>query len=43
VQVTGYIAAPIVPPTYDPAREDEQVDALHTEACARMTDLLRRR
>lgn len=43
VQVTGYIAAPIVPPTHDPEREDEQVDALHAEACARMTDLLRRR
>ena len=42
VKVTGYVAAPIIPPTYDAAREEEQVDALYTLACERMSELLQR-
>lgn len=43
VTITGHIAAPIVPPPYDPADEDAQVEALHAEAGRRMAELLSRR
>jgi len=42
VRLTGYFAPPIAPPLYDPAREDEQVEALYSEAQRRMSDLLTR-
>ncbi|GDX83363.1 membrane protein [Deltaproteobacteria bacterium] len=42
IKLTGYFAPAIVPPPYDAAHEDEQVDALVAEAKARMAELLRR-
>lgn len=42
VKLTAYVAPPIPVPAHDRAHEDEQVDALHAEASARMAELLRR-
>jgi len=43
VKLTAYLSPPLIPPAYDPAREDAQVHALHAEATARMAELLARR
>ena len=40
VRLTHFLAPPIVPPVHDPAREGEQVEALHAEAMAVMDGLL---
>lgn len=40
VRLTGYYAPPIVPPPYDPAHEDAQIDALKAEAQSAMAALL---
>ncbi len=42
VRLTAYFSDPIVPPPWDPAREEEQIDALHADACATMAALLAR-
>lgn len=42
VRLTAWIAPPIVPPPWDPAREAAQIDALHETASAAMRDLLTR-
>lgn len=42
VQLTHYVAPPLLPPPHDPANEAEQIDALHSEACAVMQELLSR-
>lgn len=42
VKLTGYYARAVVPPPYDPAREDPQIDALLAEVNERMTELLLR-
>lgn len=41
VELLARFSAPLVPPPYDPAREEEQVDALHAEARRVMSELLR--
>jgi 1-acyl-sn-glycerol-3-phosphate acyltransferase len=43
VALTHYFAAPIVPPTLDPSREEEQVVELHQQAVDRMGRLLSER
>lgn len=43
VQLTHFIAPPIQPPRYDPAREEAQVEALFAQAQQTMTALLQRR
>jgi 1-acyl-sn-glycerol-3-phosphate acyltransferase len=43
LQLTHYIAPPIQPPPWDPAREDTDVEALFTQAESTMAALLRRR
>lgn len=43
VQLTHTIAPPIIPPPYDPARERQQVEDLHREACRVMGELLAKR
>lgn len=43
LHLVGHIAPPIVPPPRDPAREEEQTDALRERAVATMTELLARR
>ncbi len=40
--LTGHLAPPIVPPSHDPTREDEQAEALFQAASAAMADLLQR-
>lgn len=42
IKLTGYYAPAIVPPPYDAAREDEQLDEVVAEAKARMAELLQR-
>ena len=42
VQLTHYVAEPVVPPPHDPAEEDAQIEALYARASAAMADLLRR-
>ncbi|MDP2313636.1 MAG: lysophospholipid acyltransferase family protein [Pseudomonadota bacterium] len=42
IKLTAYLSRPLFPPTYDPAHEDAQVDALHAEATAIMAELLAR-
>jgi hypothetical protein len=42
VPLTCYLSKPLYPPPYDPVHEEDQVDALHAEACARMDELLQR-
>jgi len=42
VRLTHHIAPPLVPPPWDPAQEDAQVDALHARACTVMAELLSR-
>ena len=42
VQLTHHVAEPIVPPTHDPANEEEQIEALYRLATASMVDLLSR-
>jgi len=42
VKLTHKVADPIYPPPYDPAREEEQVDALHRQAVDTMNALLAR-
>lgn len=41
-RLTHFVAEPIVPPPYEPAREREQVEALHRTACRVMGELLTR-
>lgn len=43
VQLTHYVSEPLVPPVWDEASEDAQVDALHAAAMAVMDGLLARR
>lgn len=43
LQLTHYIAPPIRPPPWDPTRENDDVEALFTQAEATMAALLRRR
>jgi 1-acyl-sn-glycerol-3-phosphate acyltransferase len=43
VRLVHYIGTPIVPPVWDPDREDAQVDTLHAAATAAMIALLARR
>ena len=43
VQLTHFVAEPLVPPPLDPDREDEQVADLHARAMAVMEGLLARR
>lgn len=40
--LTAYLSAPLVPPAWDPDREEAQVEALYAEARARMAELLGR-
>lgn len=42
VKLHAWLSEPLYPPPYQPEREQEQVDALHAEARARMAELLRR-
>ena len=42
VRLTHHVAPAIVPPVHEVEREDEQVDALHAEACRVMAELLTR-
>ncbi len=42
IQLTHYVAEPLVPPPHDPEREDEQVHDLHQRAMAVMEELLAR-
>lgn len=42
VRLVHHVGPPLFPPAWDPEREDEQVDALHTRAVDAMTELLRR-
>lgn len=43
VALRHHVAAPIRPPALDPLRRDAQIEALHEEATAVMTELLTRR
>jgi hypothetical protein len=42
VQLTAYLSPLLVPPAWDPAHEDAQIEALQGEAQRRMAELLRR-
>ncbi len=41
LRLVGHLAPLLHPPAWDPAREDEQIDALHADACRVMAGLLR--
>jgi 1-acyl-sn-glycerol-3-phosphate acyltransferase len=43
VPLTAYFSAPLFPPAWEAGREEQQVDALHAEACRIMAELLARR
>ena len=42
IQLTHYVAEPVVPPPHNPTDEDEQIEALYTRASAAMAELLSR-
>lgn len=42
IPLTHYVAPPLMPPPHEPANEEAQIRALHTEACAVMQGLLSR-
>lgn len=42
VKIRAFLSEPLVPPAWDPAQEDAQIDLLHAQATERMGALLRR-